>query len=452
MFSFRIMNNTLIALLLSLLLNSLVLAKPIINNIDGFSLQQQKLGNKFLQLLVNSKQLITDIESIVYLSKLGHTLVGLSEQPNRHFAFYLLSDDSINAFTAPYGYIGMHTGLILKSTHEAEVASVLAHEIAHVVQNHLIRHQEKINKQPYLIAGAILASVLTGSSELSQAIIGTTLASTVQNSISFTRDHEQEADNIGLNILKKSDFNPKGMADFFNKLQDEKDAIEFLRTHPLSVNRITQSLQSIAQNPSNIYRDSFFYQVIKQRLYYARFDRVSAGTNPIVAQYMQAYVLFANEKFAQARQVLNPILDKNNASIVLLNVRILSALGQHKTAIKRINALQHQYPNDEAIAYYQAIILQQAGQVKQASSKLNYFIKTHKVHYPTQDLLAQLYLNNQQLGKHHIAKAFSLVLQGKNKKALFQLERARVNSRDADTRVLIQAYIKQLNIFIELLK
>ncbi|TEU21999.1 MAG: M48 family peptidase, partial [Gammaproteobacteria bacterium] len=124
------------------------------------SLNEKKRGNEFLQLIWNTDSVIADVEMTTYLRELGHELGEYSENPDKHFGFLLLNDDSINAFAGPYGYIGVHTGMLLSSDSESELAGVLSHEISHVTQNHLKRFSEKIDKQNYFMLAGMLAAAL----------------------------------------------------------------------------------------------------------------------------------------------------------------------------------------------------------------------------------------------------------------------------------------------------
>ena len=232
------------------------------------SLQEQKQGNEFLQIIWNTNRVVADVEAQVYLKLLGIELTKYSENPNKHFGFFMLDDNSINAFAGSYGYIGVHTGMLLSSDSEAELAGVLSHEISHVTQNHLVRFGEKTDKQTYIMVAGMLAAALVDNSNASQAIAASTVAGTAQQSINFTREHEWEADRIGTKMLKKSGFDPKGMAHFFEKLKDDVNAQEFLRSHPLSINRISDAMQRSSRLNGEYRDDSFEYTTIKARLYY----------------------------------------------------------------------------------------------------------------------------------------------------------------------------------------
>jgi predicted Zn-dependent protease len=164
------------------------------------SLSEKKRGHEFLQLLWDTGSIVEDIEIQTYLKDLGHELTTYSENPDKHFGFLLLDDSSINAFAGSYGYIGVHTGMLLSSDSESELAGVLSHEISHVTQNHLNRFSEKTDKQTYLLVAGMLAAVLVDDSNASQAIAASTVAGAAQQSINFTREHEWEADRIGKHV------------------------------------------------------------------------------------------------------------------------------------------------------------------------------------------------------------------------------------------------------------
>jgi predicted Zn-dependent protease len=119
------------------------------------SLDEKKRGGEFLQLIWDTDLVISDIEATTYLQKLGQELTTYSENPRKHFGFLFLKDDSINAFAGPYGYIGIHTGMLLSSDFESELAGVLCHEISHVTQNHLVRFSKKSGKQNYLLLAGL---------------------------------------------------------------------------------------------------------------------------------------------------------------------------------------------------------------------------------------------------------------------------------------------------------
>lgn len=210
--------------------------------------QERKLGENFIHQARGVLAFVDDPELNAYIQSVGAKLVAGSDSPQLDFHFFVISDASVNAFAVPGGYIGVHTGLILATQSEAELASVLAHEIAHVTQRHIPRMISDAQRTSLPAMAAILASILlaTSGNAGGDAAITLTAATLAQRSINFTRAFEEEADRIGMNVLVSAGFDPRAMPAFFERMQtvnryNETDLPEFLRTHPVTTNRIADS-------------------------------------------------------------------------------------------------------------------------------------------------------------------------------------------------------------------
>lgn len=413
------------------------------------SLQEQKQGNEFLQIVWNTDAVVEDIEAQVYLKKLGHELTQFSENPDKHFDFFLLNDNSINAFAGSYGYIGVHTGMLFSSESEAELAGVLSHEISHVTQNHLTRFSEKTDKQTYIMVAGMLAAALVDNSNASQAIAASTVAGTAQQNINFTREHEWEADRIGTTMLSKSGFNPNGMALFFEKLEDDPNAIEFLRSHPLSVNRIADA-QSRSSRLSGSYReDAFEYITTKARLYYHQHKRIKLDKTDDVALYMQAYNAFELQQYAQAKDHIDQLLliNKKNPTYILAG-RIYSKLDQLEQSQQYFSRVIDTEPG----AYLAAQAYLDNSQIQQGISLLRQYLKRHKGTYLSHKLLSSLYVAAGQSDRAHIHNAKALIRQGKLEEAIARYERAKATTRSQDLFDVIEVEIERLEKRIDLYK
>ena len=161
-----------------------------------------------------------------WLHDVGQRLSASSDRPQQSFTFFLLRDRQINAFATLGGYIGMNAGLILSAEREDEMAGVLAHEIAHVTQQHVLRGAEKAQRDslPILLAmlGAIVAAQQAGgnsSGDATSAAVMAGLGLLQQRQIDYTRDNEAEADRVGIRTLSRSGYDPEAMADFFQTMQ-----------------------------------------------------------------------------------------------------------------------------------------------------------------------------------------------------------------------------------------
>ncbi|AXK72349.1 M48 family peptidase [Lysobacter sp. TY2-98] len=192
-----------------------------------------------------------------WLDTLGHRLAGASDDAKRSYTFFMLREREINAFATLGGYVGVNSGLVLAADREDEVAGVLAHEISHITQQHVLRavEKQKQDQLPTLLAmlGAIvIAQQAHGNSadDAAQAAMVTAMGLAQQRAINYTRASESEADRVGMQVLARSHFDPRGMADFFSKLQArmrtneataDGESYDYLRSHPMTLTRITEA-------------------------------------------------------------------------------------------------------------------------------------------------------------------------------------------------------------------
>ena len=123
---------------------------------------EKRLGKEFMRQVRYALKLEHDVTSNEYIQTLGNKLASQIDTRGQSFTFFLVSDSSINAFAGPAGYIGVHTGLIEAAENEGELSSVIAHEIAHVVQRHLLRSIESSQNMSIATVGALLAAILLG--------------------------------------------------------------------------------------------------------------------------------------------------------------------------------------------------------------------------------------------------------------------------------------------------
>ncbi|MGH8751929.1 MAG: M48 family metalloprotease, partial [Burkholderiales bacterium] len=202
------------------------------------TLQERQLGEQIIREIRADPAFLDDPPLTDYLNNLGYRLASSSDEPKVSLELFALRDNSINAFALPGGFIGVHSGLLLATQSESELAAVLAHEIAHVTQHHIARilatQKQSLATSLAGIAIAILAA-RAGNGQLAQGALIGTQALAVQGQLNFTREHEQEADRIGLQTLDKAGFDVRGMAAFFERLQKstrfvEGNAPSYLRT------------------------------------------------------------------------------------------------------------------------------------------------------------------------------------------------------------------------------
>ncbi|MHC1481182.1 M48 family metalloprotease [Frateuria aurantia] len=190
------------------------------------------------------------------LEGIGHRLAAASDRPAAPFHFFLVHDPTINAFAAPGGYIAVNSGLVLLTRDEAELASVLAHEIGHITQDHLQRSFEHARQTTPLLGLVLLGAVAAGAAGAGDAGIATLAGGQgllLQGGINFTRAEETEADAVGIDTLARAGYDPDAMARFFGRLSDqlrtdgtERSIPSLLQDHPVTARRIADAKAAAA--------------------------------------------------------------------------------------------------------------------------------------------------------------------------------------------------------------
>ena len=182
---------------------------------------EQRIGVSFMRQVRQGMPVLDDALVNGYLQGVGQRLGRNSGDAQRGFDFFVVTDPTLNAFAGPGGNIGVHSGLILTTRTEDELASVLGHEIAHVTQRHLPRAFENQQRMTMPTIAAMLGAIILGAyggGDAGVAAITAVQAGAVQNQIDFTRQNESEADRIGIQTLSAAGFDPKAMADFFERM------------------------------------------------------------------------------------------------------------------------------------------------------------------------------------------------------------------------------------------
>jgi beta-barrel assembly-enhancing protease len=249
---------------------------PDLGDVSQTVLTQQdedRIGAQIMRDVSTSDDVVQDIEIIDYLNALGNRLVAASPDKLQKFNFFVVQDNSINAFAMPGGVVGVHTGLIAVSNSESELASVLGHEIGHVSQHHLARMlaSQKYDTFKNIAGIAVALLVARSNPELANGALAASSAAGVQRQLDYTREHEREADRVGLSILDAAGFDVRAMPAFFTTLQrgtrfSEGTAPSFLRTHPLNAERIADVANRVETMPYRQVTDSLAFNLVKAKL------------------------------------------------------------------------------------------------------------------------------------------------------------------------------------------
>ncbi len=403
-----------------------------------------RLGQAFMHSLRQNIDIVEDPGLNSYINSLGYRLLSAANTSSP-FNFFIVNEPSINAFAGPGGYIGIHSGLILATKSEGELAAVMAHEIAHVSQRHLARAFQKASSAQIQTFAAILAAILLGSPELGTAMIATATAGSIQQQLNFTRDHEREADRVGIDILANSGFEPDHMSGFFYRLQEayrymESNLPELLRTHPVTPSRIADAQNRARQYPQIDEQTSAGFPFIQAKL--RSYDKASQARNikrlevkqasaqalSIAEQYEYALLLLATGKFKTADKITNKLLDetKESAIYIALKAQIEMATRHPDAAVARLQQALLLFPNQPQLSTLYAQALIDSGQPKIAANQIRTLIQQQqKFILPSYyQLLAKAESAAKRNSNAHVAIANYYYMIGQTRAAIEQLEAA----------------------------
>ena len=408
--------------------------------------EEKQFGEAFFRSLHAQVTINQDSEIQQYIQTIGEKLVAHSDTPSYPFHFFVVLENDINAFAGPGGYIGVNSGLILMTEAESELASVMAHEIAHVTQRHLYRSYEASSRLSIPMAAATLGAILLGtqSAAAGQAAIMAIQAGSVQFQIDFTREHEAEADRVGMQTLSSSTYDPRSMPTFFERLQQStrysgQNVPEFLRTHPVTASRISDTRGRADNYPYKQYPDSLAYQLIKTKLQVllSRDDheirailqaRLNQGLpeQHTVAKYGLGLLALKMQNFAEAETIFQTLTQANPEQPHYAAALARTALeaSNYKLALTRYQKLTAQFPDNDAIKLeYVGALLKTANPVAAKNLLLTTSLKTQSLPVFS-ELLAQIYGDLNQPAESHRYLADYYFATGETQQAILQIRLA----------------------------
>lgn len=418
----------------------------------------QEAGEQFFQMVQQQLPIVSDAIVEDYIQTLGYRLVAYSDAPTHPFHFFVIQQDVVNAFAGPGGYVGVFGGLINITETESELASVMAHEIAHVTQDHLQRGQDKTKNLTLPAIAAMVAGIATGNGAVAMGSISSVTAGSAQYQINNTRTFEEEADSIGIQTLARAGFNPYAMANFFKRLLDESrydpTPIPILMDHPVTAERVAlaeQRAKLLAVKKS--YPSSTRYYLAKARMQYLLAQdnqtflaqaREAAQKNPhnFYAKYLLALAEFKNQQYQSCDILLKELMQADPNEIIypytLAQIAFLQKKYTEATQyIKQAYTLDDNYY--PTIIFYGLILLHD-----RHSSDAIKFLEDYQIRFADSPdfwvLLSKAYANNNNLIYAYLARSKAYLALNDARDAIIQVSIAgQQPGQTAYTRSLIEA-------------
>lgn len=401
----------------------------------------EQLEKEFIQLINQSDSVERNPLASQFINGIGKKLAHAGHIKAPYF--FIVKSREINAFAGPGGYIGINTQLILTTSNESELAAVMAHEIAHVRLHHLYSMLEHQKQMRIPMLASLLASAALGvlNPTVGMSAMMASLSGFSQDNINFTRSKEKEADRIGIDMLNKAGFDPRGMAAFFKKMQDNMryyytaNIPAILRTHPLDAERIAEAENRISHSSQKQHANSLDYSLVKEivRVSVAREDnsiiefyvRQCGRQNIAIAcQYGHALALLNKNNFSKAADLLRPLINdhKDNLYFQIAMAQAETGMSQHQAAISRLSEIHNGSPENYAVLMAYSDALLASNQAAKASSVLLKGSRIYKHDLPLCRALARAQAESRQKSYAYFTQSQCLLLEGQKRAAIAQLK------------------------------
>ncbi|THB81088.1 MAG: Zn-dependent protease [Desulfobacteraceae bacterium] len=430
-------------------------------------IEEKKVAKEFMKMVESSKSIIHDpIVTHMTRSVAERILEHLPDQPFEYH-FYVIQDDTFNAFASPASNIFINTGLIASLETVDELAGVIAHEIAHAASRHV---SQSIDRSKIVSAGTlagVLAGILIGSKsdeDLGQSITIGSMALGQSAMLSFTRENETEADQKGLTLLQKSCFSPEGLLSGLIKIRaaDWKGVEgipDYFKTHPGTKSRIAH-LVSLMENqslPPHRCTEDFRYDMIRNRIIgiYANADKAQKTLtsnwrddpdNPAI-NYGLALVLARKSRVDEAISHLKTALKSNPFDpLVLLEIGRLHLLeGNPSKALAMLRPIEFEPVVSTNAAFLIARAQLESGKIGPATKGFEKVIYQEPDAFPRAYYhLAESYSLQKEPGLSHYYLGMYYTRIHNRKNAVFHYKKAVKTLKDSAKADAAKEKIKQL--------
>lgn len=407
----------------------------------------QQIGARVVAELRGRNLIANDPQLEDFIRGVGKRLLAHTETNDQNVQYFVIKRDDINSFALPGAKIGIFTGMITATDNESELASVMAHETAHVTQHHISREKQDTaglgwETMALILAGAI-AGASTGNPDAIPAAVSGGMAHMMKQRAGYTRAHEYEADRTGIRTLAAAHFDPHAMVTFFQKLARQQQVynsnqvLPTYLTHPVPSTRIAEAAERAAALDDGKTHASPVYPLMRERarvLQSDRLDELRADYKTKIAQgeataanaYGYGLTLIRLGNAAQAIRVLKPYAHDYPGQLPwqLALAKAESANNQPKQALQRLRQASSRFGDKRAVnlAYASALLsADQPGAMREFLLSKGYLLENSP---KAQRLLAQGAHLQNRLGEAYFRRAKLFAMQGRYPHAINQIQSA----------------------------
>jgi len=429
--------------------------------------EEEKLSREILRYIYQHYEIIDDPAVADYVNKVGNRIVAGLEDPLFNYRFHVINVDAYNAFAIPAGYIFINSGLVAAMDDEDELAGILAHEIAHVNARHISQKIERSKKIGWATLAGMAAGILIGAAggaEAGQALTTGSQAAGAAAQLSYSRDNEIQADQLGLIYLTEAGYNAEGLLRILKKMRskqwfDTEQVPTYFRTHPAIDDRITYLDTQIsgtakpAETRPPVSSEDF------ARVHTYLITRY--GDENLVLRYLQAAVkkypqdpmahyryglilarvgrreeAIAQLRTAMEKRAFDPYILRDVGRVYYLD-------GQHQQSLKMLKTAHNMIPDDADCGLYLGQTYMDMGLFDEASPVLEEVVKKHPRYTKAYYILGQSLGKQGNLGDAHYYLGVYNTRKRDYKTAVVQYRLALKYVKDPDRRAKIEERLKK---------
>jgi predicted Zn-dependent protease len=429
--------------------------------------EEEKLGRQILRYIYQHYEIIDDPVIVEYVNRIGNRIVAGLEDPLFNYRFYVINVDAYNAFAIPAGYIFINSGLVAAMDNEEELAGILAHEIAHVNARHISQKIERSKKIGWATMAGVAAGILLGAAgggEAAQAVTQGSQAAGAAAQLSYSRENETQADQLGLIYLSDAGYGGEGLLKILKKMRskqwfDTEQVPTYMRTHPGIDERITYLDAQIASTPetakarpqksSDDFARAHTYLITRygDENLVLRYLQAAVKKYPQdpMAHYRYGLILARVGRRDEAIAHLRTAMEKRAFDPYILRAvgRVSYLDGQYQQSLKMLKTAYNMIPDDADCGLYLGQTYMDMGLFDEASPVLQEVVNKHPRYTKAYYILGQSLGKQGNLGDAHYYLAIYHTRRGDYKTAVVQYRRALKYVKDPDRRAKIEERLKK---------
>jgi beta-barrel assembly-enhancing protease len=428
--------------------------------------EEEEMSREVMKFIIKHYELINDPLIANYINQIGQKIVSaLPPQPFKYH-FYVIKNDEYNAFATPAGHVFVNSGLLEAMENEEELAGILSHEIAHVVCRHISQKIERSQKIGIATLAGVAAGILLGVGGSMAAANALTIGSSAAGQsleLSYSREDEFQADQIGLISLPKAGYNGEGLLTMLKKLWSRRwfgpaQIPTYLSTHPATEERMANIDTWLEQNKQiKTHIDAYNFSRVHARLVAVYGDKgfalrkfeeqVKNHPEDYLAHYGYGLILARTGDRKGAIDHLKKALEKNALDPYMLKDlgQVYFLDGRYQESLNTLESAASVSSNDPEVFFYIGRSQMELGRLHEAAVTFEELIKKNNDYPQALYALGETYGKLGRLGEAHYYLGIYYKKKDDVKNAVFHLKRALEHMENSDKKEKIEKMLKEIH-------